>query len=159
LPCRSAVLGREDAGRRDSNPELFGVAWIRYDGVQHQPSATGVPAIGRRVIRQSLYPIPIFTAVLTGQKVRWFGAGIQRTVRVAERPDLREFVGKGQRLAGPADHLCKIRIVGGPIIHLSLGKSGDLPTPAAVFAAPDPCAVKFTAAPRPKGAGPRISNH
>src|SRR5205814_8457392 len=57
------------------------------------------------------------------------------------------------------DHLCKIRIVGGPIIHLSLGKSGDLPTPAAVFAAPDPCAVKFTAAPRPKGAGLRISNH
>ena len=34
LPGRSAVLGSEDAGRRDSNPELFRVAWIRHDGVQ-----------------------------------------------------------------------------------------------------------------------------
>ena len=37
LPCRSAVLGREDAGRRDSNPELFWIARIKNDGVQHQP--------------------------------------------------------------------------------------------------------------------------
>ena len=100
LPGRSAVLGSEDAGRRDSNPELFRVAWIRHDGVQHQPSGTGIPAIGRRVIRQSLYPIPIFTAVLTCQKVRWFGAGIQRTVRVAERQILSECVGKRQRFVG-----------------------------------------------------------
>ena len=65
LPCRSAVLGREDAGRRDSNPELFWIARIKNDGVQHQPRSTGVPAIGRGVIRQSMYPYPIFTAVFT----------------------------------------------------------------------------------------------
>src|SRR5579862_1055075 len=51
LPGRSAVLGCEDAGRRDSNPELFRVTWIRNDGVQHQPRSAGVPATGGGVIR------------------------------------------------------------------------------------------------------------
>src|SRR4051812_27412942 len=74
LPGSSAVLGCEAAGRRDSTPELFRVAGIRHDGVQPQPGSTGVPATGRGVIRQSLNPFPIFTAVVTGQKVRWFGA-------------------------------------------------------------------------------------
>ena len=55
LPCRSAVLGSEDAGRRDSNPELFWIARIKNDGVQHQPGSTGVPVIGRGVIRQSMF--------------------------------------------------------------------------------------------------------
>ena len=159
LPSRSAVLGREDAGRRDSNPELFRVARIRHDGVQHQPRSTGIPAAGRGVIRQSLYPSPIFAAVLTGQKVRWFAAGIKRPVRVAQRPDLGECVSKGQRLIGPTDHRCEILIFGRPIVHRSLCKSGDLPTSAAVFAAPDACAVPFATAPRPNGAGLRIANH
>ena len=84
LPGRSTVLGREDAGRRDSDPELFRIVRIRHDGVQHQPGGTGVPAIGRGVVRQGLYSFPIFTPVLTGQKVSWFSAGIQRPMRVAE---------------------------------------------------------------------------
>src|ERR1700722_11836206 len=159
LPCRAAILGREDTGRRDSNPELFGVARIGNDRVQHQPGSTGVPASGGGVIRQSRDPRPILTAVLTCEKVRRFGAGIQRTVRVAERPDLSEFVRKRQRFASPADHLCEIGIVGGPIVHLPLGETGDLPTGAAVLAAPDTCAVPFAAAARPKGAGIRVSNH
>src|SRR6516164_5454846 len=49
-------------------------------------------------------------------------------------------------------------IVGGPIVHLSLCKAGDLPIRTAIFAAPDTCAVPFAAASRPKGAGLRISN-
>src|SRR6185436_3348874 len=97
--------------------------------------------------------------VVTGQKAGRLGAGIERAVRVAERPDLSERVGKGQRLAGPADHLCEIGIVGGPIVVLSLGQSGNVPTRAAVFAAPDTGAVPFAAAARPKRAGVGISNH
>src|SRR5262249_2315240 len=95
LPCLSAVLGREDAGRRDSNPEFFRVGWITYDSVQHQPGSSRIPAAGRGVIRQESYPFPIFTAVLTGQQARWFGASVKRTVGVAERPNLSERVSKG----------------------------------------------------------------
>src|SRR5215472_4558225 len=76
LPCRSAVLGREDAGRRDSNPEFFRVGWITYDSVQHQPGSSRVPAAGRGVVRKSSYPFPIFSAVLTGQQACWFGASV-----------------------------------------------------------------------------------
>src|SRR5262249_5278124 len=76
LPCLSAVLGRGDAGRRDSNPELFRVRWLPCDRVQHQPATCRVRAAGRGVIRKSSYPSPIFTAVLTGQQVRWFGASV-----------------------------------------------------------------------------------
>src|SRR5690349_12611227 len=84
LPCLSTILGREDAGRRDSNPELFRVVWITYDGVQHQPGTTRIPAACRWVIRKSSYPFPVFTAVLTGQQARWFGASVERAVGVAE---------------------------------------------------------------------------
>jgi hypothetical protein len=159
LPCRAAVLGREDAGRRDSNPQLSCIAWIRNNGVQHQPGSAGVPAIGRGMIGQTLYPYPIFTAVRAGQKARWFGAGVERTVRVTERPDLSECVGKRQRFVGPADHLCEIGIVGGKVIHLPLCETSDFPTRAAIFAAPDARAVPIAAAPRPKGAGLRVSNY
>src|SRR5262249_37127893 len=54
-----------------------------------------VPAAGRGVVRKSSYPFPIFTAVLTGQQARWFGASVKRTVGVAERPNLSERVSKG----------------------------------------------------------------
>src|SRR5262245_33053055 len=50
LPRRSAVLGREDAGGRNSDPEFLRVARIGYDGVQHQPGSTRIPGAGGRVI-------------------------------------------------------------------------------------------------------------
>ena len=94
LPCRSAVLGRKHAGRRDANPELFLVVRIGDDGVQRQPDAAGSPAPRGRVIGQAMHLHPILAAVRAGQKARRLGAGIQRAVRVAERPDLRERVGE-----------------------------------------------------------------
>jgi hypothetical protein len=44
-----------------------------------------IPAIGEVVIRLSSYPHPVFTAVLIGQKVRRFDAGIESAVRLWRR--------------------------------------------------------------------------
>ena len=103
--------------------------------------------------------LPILAAVRAGQKARRLGAGIQRAVRVAERPDLRERVGERQRRFGPADHLREIGILGGPVVHRPLGETGDLPARAAVFAAPDARAMPVAAAAGPKRAGLGIADH
>ena len=123
------------------------------------PAAPGIPALGGGVIRQSMYRFPIFTAVLTGQKVRWFGAGIQRAVRVAERPDLSEASVNG---SGSSVQ---------PIIFAKLGSLAaqstifpfvrrvtfQLVPPSSRHQIPAPC--QSPPPPGPKGAGVRVSNH
>ena len=158
LPGEAAVLGGKHAGGGDADPELFRVRRVGDDGVQHQACGAGVPAAGGRVVAQALDSFPGYPAIGAGEQACGLGACVKRAVGIAQRPDLREFIGERQRPAAPVDHGREVRIVLGPIVHGAPGQARKIPVFAAIKRAPDAGAVPVAAARGPQRSGRRVAD-
>ncbi len=158
LPGRAAVLGGEDARSRDADPKLLRIGRVGEDGVQHQPCRTGIPASGRGVVGQTLDPLPGLATIVARQKSSRLRPRVKRAVRTAQRPYLRDRAGKRQFLLFPADHRGKVCIVRGPVIHLTLAQTRDLPAFAAIGRPPDTRAMPFAAAAGPNRASAGVAD-
>ena len=158
IPSLAAILRRKDAGRRNSDPEFFGIRRISQNRMQDQSGCAGIPTAGGRMIAQALNFLPSLAAIAASKQPCRFGPGIERPVGITQRPNLRELVGERQRLLAPIHHGGELRIVRRPVVNLPLGKLGDLPRCARVFRAPHTGAVKIAAAAGPQHARGRVTN-
>ena len=50
VPAAAAILGREDAVRRNADPDFVGIGRVEQDRMQDQSGAAGIPTAGRRMI-------------------------------------------------------------------------------------------------------------
>ena len=91
------------------------------------------------------------------QQPRRLGAGIERSVGIAERPDLRELIRERQGLRYD-QHGGELRIFRCPVVDLAFRELGDLPGLAAVVGAPHAGAEEVAAAARPQSSGDRVAD-
>src|SRR2546425_10442166 len=62
-PCFAAIIGPEDAGRRDGDEYAPGIAWILHDRMEAHPSCPGRPRRPGRMLAQSGQFVPRLSAV------------------------------------------------------------------------------------------------
>ena len=73
-PRLAAVIGAEDAGRRDADPELFGRLLVEGDRVADQAARARVPAIPSRVLEQRPVRLPGRAPVAGAEEHPWLAA-------------------------------------------------------------------------------------
>lgn len=68
LPRHATVLGGEDSGGRDPDPQLLGILGVGDDRVEDQPCGAGPPLGGRRVVGQALSRLPGRTVIVADEQ-------------------------------------------------------------------------------------------
>jgi hypothetical protein len=126
--------------------------------MQNQSGGAGIPAVSGRMIAQPLYLFPTLAVVSARKQPCRFGSGIECSVGIAQRPDLRELIRERQRSVGSVHHGGKLRIFGRPVVDETLCELGHLPSLTRVFRAPHAGAVPFAAATGPQQTRGRVTD-
>src|SRR6185437_14999070 len=80
FPSGAAIAGVKDARRRNADPELLPVAWVRHQRMQDEAAAARDPFRPRGMVAQAADMVPVLSAIIAAKEPGRLDTGIERAI-------------------------------------------------------------------------------